>query len=203
MKASLFYILLISVGLLSACKPVEPLPKIGPTSIDNEDTLYHTIAPFEFKNQNNQPITNSTFKDNIYVADFFYTSCPTICPRVRIEMLKIYDAFEDHPNVKLVSHTLDPKRDTPEKLNRYASNLEVEANKWYFLTGDKDKLMDMADSYFVSALEDPNVPGGIEHSGKILLIDKEGHIRAYTEGTDPSATARFIKKIKQLLKEYE
>ncbi len=202
MKYTVVFIPLLIV-ILMACQPAEPLPKIGPMSIENKDTIPYTIASFEFLNQNKELISNNTFKDDIYVADFFFTSCPTICPRVRIEMLKIYDAFEDHPNVKLVSHTLDPKRDTPEKLNRYARNLEVDANKWHFLTGDKDKLMDMADSYFVSALEDPTVPGGIEHSGKILLIDKAGHIRAYSEGTDPSATVGFIKKIKKLLKEYE
>lgn len=185
------------------CTATEPLPKIGPTSIEDGDTLYHTIASFEFVNQKNEQINNQKLEDNIYIADFFFTSCPTICPRVRMEMLKIYDTFENHPNVKLVSHTLDPKHDTVEKLNQYAADLEVKATKWYFLTGDKEKLTDMAESYFVSAFEDPSVPGGIEHSGKMLLIDKEGHIRAYSEGTDPSATNGFIKKIKQLLKEYE
>jgi len=186
-----------------ACTASEPLPKVGPTSIENGDTIYHTIAPFEFVNQNNEPINNQKLKDDIYIADFFYTSCPTICPRVRMEMLKIYDTFESHPNVKLVSHTLDPNYDTVEILSQYATDLEVKASKWHFLTGDKEKLNDMAASYFVATFENDSIPGGIEHSGKMLLIDKSGHIRAFSEGTDPSATKGFIKKIKQLLKEYE
>jgi len=117
-------------------------------------------------------------------------------------MLKMYDAFKDDPKVKLVSHTLDPKRDTVEKLKEYASHLDVDHNKWYFLTGDKDDIMDIAESYFVPAMEDPSAPGGIEHSGKVLLIDKKGHIRAFTDGTNPSATPEFIKDIKLLLSEY-
>lgn len=202
MKYSFVYLIIV-FWIFCACNTTEPLPRIGPSSLENGDTIYHTIAPFEFVDQNNEPINNQKLKDDIYIADFFYTSCPTICPRVRMEMLRIYDAFEDNPRVKLVSHTLDPKHDTVEKLHQYANDLEVKASKWHFLTGDKEKLNDMAASYFVSAFEDPSVPGGIEHSGKMLLIDKSGHIRAYSEGTDPSATKGFIKKIRQLLKEYD
>lgn len=202
MRYSVIYIGLV-LAILVACQPAGPLPIIGPSSIQNGDTIYHTIDPFEFVNQQNKPINNQKLKDNIYIADFFFTSCPSICPRVRIEMLKIYDTFETHPDIKLVSHTLDPRNDTPERLKRYADNLEVSSDKWYFLTGEKDDLMEISRSYFVSALDDPDAPGGIEHSGRILLIDKTGHIRAYSEGTDPSQTSGFIRKVKQLLKEYD
>lgn len=202
MRYTIIYIGLV-LAVFMACQPAGPLPIIGPSSIQNGDTIYHTIAPFEFVNQHNKPINNQKLKNNIYIADFFFTGCPSICPRVRIEMLKIYDAFETHPDIKLVSHTLDPRNDTPEKLKRYADNLEVSADKWYFLTGEKDELMEISRSYFVAALDDPDAPGGIEHSGRILLIDKAGHIRAQTEGTEPSQTSGFIRQVKQLLKEYD
>lgn len=194
--------IIIAVFLL-ACVSEAPLPKIGFSKIENGDTVHHVIPSFEFVNQNNEIISNSDFKDNIYITDFFFTSCPSICPKVKIEMLKIYDTFESNETVKLVSHTLDPKRDTVEKLNEYASHLEVDKKKWHFLTGEKDALWDIANEYFVTALEDPDAPGGLEHSGKILLIDKAGHIRAYSEGTNPKSTPGFIKNIKRLLREYE
>jgi len=198
-----FFFYFLCIFLITGCKTEQPLPFIGPSKTVNGDTIQYTIEPFEFLNQNNQKINNNKLKDHIYIADFFFTSCPSICPKVRIEMLKIYDAFKDNDQVKLVSHTLDPRNDTVEKLNEYASLLEVDHNKWYFLTGDKYALQEIAGSYFVSAMEDPSAPGGIEHSGKMLLVDKTGHIRAYSEGTNPADTPGFIKKIKQLLKEYE
>jgi len=199
-----FLIAFVPFLFIVGCQFNEPLPFIGHSEVVNGDTIQHRIAPFEFLNQNNQKINNDKLKDNVYIADFFFTSCPSICPKVRIEMLKIYDTFEYNNQVKLVSHTIDPRNDTVEKLKRYADNLEVDHNKWYFLTGEKYALSDIAaDSYFVSVLDDPTAPGGFEHSGKMLLIDKNGHIRAYSDGTNPKATSGFIKKIRQLLKEYE
>jgi len=119
-------------------------------------------------------------------------------------MLKIYDEFIDEPGFKMISYTLDPKRDTPQKLKTYAENLDVETNKWMFLTGNQDDLMDLSNKgYFVAAEEDDGAPGGFNHSGRIMLIDKKGHIRGYSLGTKPKETPILIKKIKQLLNENE
>jgi protein SCO1/2 len=119
------------------------------------------------------------------------------------EMLNIYEAFDKDERVKLVSFTIDPKRDTPSKLKLYSNNLGIDANKWIFLTGDKDATFELANEYFVVAFEDADAPGGFDHSGKIILIDKEGHIRSFSEGTDPSTTGKLIEDIKILLKEYD
>jgi len=194
----------ITVSLFAfilACT-TQPLPYIGPVKIVNNDTLKHRIPPFKFINQNADTITNNNLAGSIYVADFFFTSCPSICPKVKIEMLKIYDEFLNEPNFKMVSYTMDPKRDTAQKLKTYAKNLAVNTNKWMFLTGNQDDLMDISNNgYFVAAMEDKAAPGGFDHSGRIMLIDGNGHIRGYSLGTKPKETPILIKKIKQLLKE--
>ena len=148
-------------------------------------------------------MTNTDFENHIQVADFFFTSCPSICPKVMKEMYKIYEAVSDDQQIKLVSFTIDPKRDTPETLKIYADNLGINHDKWLFLSGDKEETFELANSYFVSALEDPEAPGGFDHSGKIILVDKKGHIRSFTEGTDPSTTDQFIKDIKKLSDSYK
>lgn len=129
-------------------------------------------------------------------------SCPSICPKVKKQMLRIYDRYENQDIVKLVSHTIDPKRDTPDRLKQYANNLNVDSNKWLFLTGDQDEILDIADAYFVTAMEDDNAPGGFDHSGKILLVDTKGHIRAFADGTDPKSVDDFFDDIDRLLYEY-
>jgi protein SCO1/2 len=148
-------------------------------------------------------MTNQSLKDYIYVADFFFTSCPSICPKVMKEMMRIYESVKDDPQVKLVSFTIDPKRDDVRKLRLYADNLGIDHTKWYFLTGDKEATFALANTYFVAALEDPTAPGGFDHSGKIILVDKEGHIRSFSEGTDPENTPKIIADIKTLSASYQ
>lgn len=197
----IFFILLLS---MVSCqdKGNGKLPYIGQTKIMDGDTIHHKIPPFDFVNQDSLSVTNASLENHIYVADFFFTSCPSICPKVKKNMLRIYDRFEDTEQLKLVSHTLDPVRDDVKVLHQYSSNLGVEIDRWIFLTGDKDELLDMADDYFVTAYEDPDAPGGFDHSGKILLIDKDGHVRAFAEGTDADDVTEFMDEIDILLKEY-
>ncbi len=196
---------ILLLGFFYACQEtqVQALPKIGNMEINGKDTLFHTIPEFSFVDQDSNVVTNETLSEYIYITDFFFTSCPSICPVVMKNMITIHEAFKDHEKVLLVSHTIDPKRDTPTHLKRYAANLGVDQTKWKFLTGDKDALLDMADEYFVVAIEDPEAPGGFDHSGKIILTDTNGHIRAFCEGTDADEVKQFIPKVNQLLKEYE
>ena len=119
------------------------------------------------------------------------------------QMVRIADSQENNEKFRLVSHTIDPKRDTHEVLKIYADNLGIDQSKWHFLTGQKDELLDMADEYYVAAYEDPTAPGGFDHSGKILLIDTKGHIRAFCDGTDPDDVTEFIKDIDVLMAEYD
>jgi len=200
----IFTVIFLSTILLLSCKnDLNPLPYIGQKKIVNGQEVNHTIPEWTYINQDSVLVTNNDLKPFVYVADFFFTKCPSICPRVMKEMLIIHKEFKNDPRVKLVSFTLDPKRDTPEKLTNYAEGIGANAENWWFLTGDEDETLDLANEYFVVAYKDDEVPGGFDHSGKLLLVDKEGHIRSFSEGTDPSDTPKMIKDIKKLLASYE
>lgn len=189
--------------MTAACKPGDAakLPVLGNPVTENGVTREHTIRPFQYLNQDSVNINNDSLSSGVYIADFFFTSCPSICPRVMKQMLRLHDEFKDVKGVRLVSFTLDPKRDTVGKLAVYAENIGVKSNKWLFLTGDKDFTLDLADDFFVAALEDPSAPGGFDHSGKIILVDRKGRVRSFCEGTDPTTIPDFIKDVYTLLDE--
>ena len=202
LKNSLLAIFVIAS--LSACKQTDTttLPIIGHIDIVNGDTIFHKIPAFQFISQDDEIIDNKSLASSLYITDFFFMSCPSICPKVKKQMLRIYDRYEQQDLIKLVSHTIDPKRDTPDRLKQYAENLNVNTNKWLFLTGDQDEILDIADDYFVAAMENEDAPGGFDHSGKILLVDTKGHIRAFAYGTDPKSIDGFFHDIDRLLYEY-
>jgi len=208
--SSRIYLLLTSIVLFAACQSDNtPLPILGERDITEKtidgkvvkDTAYYTIPDFNFTNQYGNAITPATFDDKLYVSDFFFTSCPTICPTVKIQMRRIYDKYQADDRLLMVSHTLDPKRDNVEKLLDYSKKLQLEGDKWHFVTGEKEALYDMAHAYFVSAMEDANEPGGITHSGKIILADKQKRIRAFADGTDEKQVTQLLKDIDKLLNE--
>lgn len=194
---------LFLIGLIS-CQPSmrnEKLPIIGNKDIIGGDTIYHTVPDFAFVNQDSQLITNATFKDKIYVTDFFFTSCPTICPKMKKQMLRLYANYEQDDRILLLSHSIDTKRDTVGKLKSYAAGLGVSSDKWHFVTGDKDAIFEIADDYFSVAQDDPNAPGGFDHSGRFILVDKNRHVRSFCDGTDPAAVDQFMDDIDRLLKQ--
>ena len=193
---ALFCLPLISCNIRPS---VDELPYLGEQVYEEGKTKYHSIREFEYLDQDSNVVNNDFLSNHIYVADFFFTSCPSICPKVKQQMIKIYKEFENEDRLKLISFTLDPKRDSVERLKRYATNLNVKAPRWHFLTGDKDFTLDLAADFFVSALEDDDAPGGFDHSGKIILVDRKGHVRSFCEGTDPETLPGFIKDIKRLL----
>lgn len=193
-------LLLTITTIYLSCKP-QTLPYLGNTDFADGKPKYHTIRDFSYLNQDSIVITNKLLSNQVYVADFFFTSCPSICPKVMKEMLNIHEKFKGDDRVKLVSFTIDPKRDDVNRLRMYADNIGADTQYWHFLTGDKDETLDLAADFFVAALEDPTAPGGFDHSGKIVLVDKNGHVRSFTEGTEPADTPKFIKDIKKLLNE--
>lgn len=165
------------------------------------DTLYHTIAPFEFVDQDSSIITNATFNNQVYVADFFFTSCPTICPVMKQQMLRVYEAYKNDPKVAILSHSIDPTHDTVAVLHDFAEKLGVESSKWHFVTGDQDEIYDIGEtSYMVVANEDEEAAGGYIHSGAFLLVDKKGRIRGVYDGTVPEQVDVLINDIKRLTK---
>jgi protein SCO1/2 len=203
MKNNYFTIILAFLILGFGCgEPTPPnLPILGKKKIIDGIEVEHKIPDWTYLNQDSVLVTNKDLSDVVYVSDFFFRSCPTICPKTMREMKRIYTEFENDPQVKLISFTIDPKRDTPAKLKEYASNLQVDDKKWWFLQGEKEATYDLALEYFNTAYEDSDIPGGFNHSGKLILTDKNGHIRSFSEGTDPEETPKLIRDIKILLKE--
>jgi len=203
MKYSSLYSLLFSVLFMNCAQENRPpLPIIGNITIaESGDTLYHKVPDFQFINQDNQEVTNATFANKAYVVDFFFTSCPTICPKVKKQMLRLYDRFETEDKLVLLSHSIDTKYDTVERLKHYASNLEVKTEKWHFVTGNKTDIYDIADDYFSVAIEDPNAPGGFDHSGRLILVDGNRHVRAFCDGTDAEDVTEFMAGVSVLLAE--
>jgi protein SCO1/2 len=181
----------------------QPLPIIGERLgiSPSGDTIYPTVANFSFINQNGDTVTNANFEGKIYVVDFFFTHCPTICPKVTAQMLRVHDRFKDSSNLLLLSHSIDPKNDTIGRLKEYATKLGVVAPKWHFVTGERDSIYGIADDYFSIAKENPNEPGGFDHSGRLILVDKKRRIRSFCDGTDAKDVDRFMNDVQTLLAE--
>ena len=198
---SLFVFLLMACG--DKAPSNEPLPIIGNRLgvTEKGDTIFPTIPNFAFIDQNSDTVRNADFDEKIYVVDFFFTHCPTICPKVTAQMLRVYEQFKDSSEVRLLAHSIDPKRDSVGRLRDYADKLGVEAPKWRFVTGERDSVYSIADDYFSIAKEDPKSPGGFDHSGRLILVDKKRRVRSFCDGTDAEDVDRFMKDIEQLLKE--
>ncbi len=198
------YSIILGLLMLSCDTKEEKLPIFGQREVVGTDTVYHSIAPFSFVDQDSSIITNDTFLDKIYVADFFFTTCRTICPIMKTQMLRVYDATREMPDVLMLSHTIDPDYDTVALLHDFADRLGVESKRWHFVTGVKDSIYKIAQtSYFATAMEDKTEPDGFIHSGAFLLIDKKQRIRGKYDGTKEEDVNRLIVDIKRLRRESE
>ena len=137
------------------------------------------VPEFEFINQDGDTITDKDYLGKVYVIEFFFTTCPSICPVMNENLISIQNEIDNEEDFGIVSITIDPEHDTPEVLKEYAENYGVTNPNWNFLTGDRDKIYEMANSGFgIFADEDETVPGGFAHSGLFALIDKEGYVRS-------------------------
>lgn len=168
------------------------------------DTVYHTIPDFKFVNQEGDTVSAQNFNDKIYVADFFFTTCPTICPVMKKQMKKVYEKFKGENEVAILSHTIDPEHDTPAILKEYAKDLGVSGTQWMFVTGNREKIYEIGEKqYLVVAGADSTAPGGYIHSGAFVLVDKQKRVRGMYNGTDEAGTQRLIADIERLRKEYK
>lgn len=195
---------LAGLALLSSCghkNECDPLPILGERDIQSGDTLYHTIPSFSFTDQDSQAVTNATFTGKAYVVDFFFISCPTICPKVKKQMLRVHEAFLKEPRLVLLSHTIDVRHDTIPRLKRFSEDLGVDGPKWHFVTGQEDSIYAIADDYFSVAIKDNDAPGGFDHSGRLILVDDRGRVRSFCDGTDPKSVDQFMHDIRCLLRE--
>jgi len=166
------------------------------------DTVYQTIPAFSFINQDSVTITNQYFDHSIYVADFFFTSCPSICPIMSKNLLKVLEKYQGNEEVKILSHSIDTKYDTPWVLKRYANKLGVKGDQWQFVHGSEAAIYGIANKYMVYAKEDSNAPGGFEHQGWLILVDKDKRIRGAYDGTNTEQVNQLMADMDVLLAEY-
>ena len=202
-----------SISLFLACnQSPKTLPILGEREpvekmVDGKvqvDTLYQTIPDFSFVNQDSVFINNDSLKNSIYVADFFFTSCPSICPMMSKNMLTVYKKYLGNKEVRFISYTIDPKHDTVAVLKKYADKLGLKGTQWSFLLGERGAVYNLAKKGYMNySKENADIPGGVEHSGYFILVDKERRIRGAYDGTDKQQVENLAKDMEILLGEYK
>ena len=166
------------------------------------DSVYHTIADFKLTDQNGNMITNHSLKDKIYIANFFFCTCKTICPRMANYMLRLQGEFKNDDRVEFLSHTVDPEHDSIPVLKEYEERNNIDGNKWHLLTGSRQELYDLSKrSYYLGVANDS--PDNFEHSEKFVLVDNHRIIRGYYDGTDSVEVAKLKGDLKILLNEVQ
>lgn len=167
------------------------------------DTLWHVVPPFSFMAHNGKTVTEQDFKNKIWVVDFFFANCPGICPKMTNELKRVQREFRTDTALVILSHTVDPVRDTLEALQRYAEANEVDSTRWLLLTGDKKAIYDQArHGYYVSASEGDGGPEDFVHTEKFVLVDKDRIIRGFYDGTNPEEVNKMMTDIRVLELEY-
>ncbi|MCB0434919.1 MAG: SCO family protein, partial [Mangrovimonas sp.] len=187
-----------------------PLPIYQPTMVNadlvdssiQDQRKYHTIADFKLINQNGDTITQDNYKDKIYVADFFFTTCATICPIMTANMVDVQEAIKNDDDVMLLSHSVTPEIDTVAQLKRYALKKGVIDSKWNLVTGDKKQIYELArKSYLAVKTTGDGGPFDMVHTENFMLIDKKRQIRGFYDGTKKEDIDRLLKDIERLKKE--
>lgn len=211
MKKLILYAAFGTLLFGAACTQEKKLPiygdreaKITKDANGNEkiDTVYKTIPNFKFLNQDSIEVTQDAFNNKIYVADFFFTSCTTICPVMHRNMRTIYDKYKGNPEVMFLSHTIDFKYDKPSVLKKYAKKLGVDVPQWQFLYGDKKEVYGLAEKdYLVAVQEDSAATDGYLHQGWLVLVDKHKRIRGAYDGTKPEEVEKLKSDMDILLTE--
>ena len=180
------------------------LPILGEPQIENGKKTDHTIAPFEFTNQENKRVSIDKWKGKIVVADFFFTHCPSICPKMTASLKKVQAAYAGDSTILLSSFTVDPERDSAAQLQHYVQRHSIPTEHWDFLTGDKKELYKLArKSFLIVATDGDGGPEDFIHSDKLILIDPQQRIRGYYSGTEAADVEQLIKNIAKLKKEYD
>jgi protein SCO1/2 len=206
--------IIFCITALTSCssKKNETLAFVGAQQIIGADTIFHTVPSFTLLNQNSDSISNSDLAGKVYVADFFFTTCPSICPIMTNNLVKVQRAFKGVENFALVSHTVNPGYDREDILKEYAAKMHADTTNWHFLTGTKEAIYNTAfHGYFANAGEDELAPGGFLHSEYFILVDglgrvrsgydKQGNVKGVYEGTNDQDVLQLINDIKKLLKE--
>ncbi|MGN0003626.1 MAG: SCO family protein [Sphingobacterium composti] len=211
MIKNLVAVAIVSLAFLACKNEPKKLPIIGDREVVEKvvdgqtitDTIYPAIPNFQFLNQDSVLISEKNFENKVYVANFFFTHCPTICPTMQRNLLKAYEKFKGNNGVSFLSHSIDFKYDSPSILKAYANKLGVDNDQWQFVTGTKADIYGISDKYLVFTKEDDTVEGGYDHSGYLVLIDHNKYIRGVYDGTSEEETQKLITDIDILLAEYK
>ncbi len=198
---------LLSLCCLVGCVSEEehPLPILGEKILNRVtgEWEYYRAPTFEMVNQLNQTTNSEQFEGKIQVIDFFFTSCPTICPKMTNHLKVVQEAFAEEDGVNILSFSIDARNDTPDRLLRYAERYEVDHDKWSLLSGGREDIFELAKDYKVRAFDDSYgeevIGNNLIHDGTFVLLDGERHIRGYYNGLELSETQRLISDIKKLL----
>ena len=175
-----------------------------PNKVKVNDTLWHTIPPFSLQSQSGRTITSADVKDKVYVANFFFATCPTACPRMTSQLARVQREFVKDTTLRLLSHTVDPERDTVAALREFATRYEADSSRWFFLTGNKADIYRLARKGYKVVADDRE--GGADdfvHSEKLVLVDKQGVIWGYYEGLDSTSVNQLMIDIRTLQLEYQ
>ena len=195
-------VVIISI-IYSVLTPIEVLPIYQPSQVSaalvaqdiRHQKKYHTISDFSLTNQEGQTITQDTYDGKIYVADFFFTTCQTICPLMTSNMLELQDKLQDNPEVLLLSHTVMPEIDSVSQLKKYATQKKVNPTKWNLVTGSKQEIYNLARKQYLVAKETPGDPLGLVHTENFVLIDPQRRIRGFYDGTQTQEMDRILHDI--------
>ena len=197
----IFYVILKPVEVLPIYQPAEVNEKLVDSSIIHV-AKYHKISDFKLTNQNGKEITQANYKDKIYVADFFFTTCQDICPVMTKNMYQLQEELKNDNQILLLSHTVIPEVDTVEQLKEYAIENNVDDSKWNLVTGDKKQIYELARKSYL-AVEDSNYSQyDMIHTENFMLIDKERQIRGFYDGTNSEDINRLLKDIEILKQSY-
>lgn len=194
----------------TALKPEKTLPIFNPSDINPElvdstvqyISKYHTIADFSFTNQNGKTVTEKDYEGKIYVADFFFTTCTSICPKMTANLFDVQEAIKDNPKVMLLSHTVFPENDNVAVLKAYAKKYDIDDKKWNLVTGDKKEIYTMArKSYLAVKLGKPEELYDMVHTENLVLVDTKRRVRGFYDGTKKEDIQKLIEDIAFLSKE--
>jgi protein SCO1/2 len=187
--------------------PVYAPSQLNPDLVDEElrsKKSKHRIGEFELVDQNGNVFNESNLEDKYYVADFFFTTCPTICIDMSTQLERVQDEFKNDSNFKIVSHTVQPEVDSVSVMKQYADLHNADPNQWFFLTGDKKVIYKLArKTYFAATTEGDGGVNDFIHTENFILIDKEKRIRGFYDGTSKEDVDRLILDVKVLKQEYE
>ncbi|MFN0032289.1 MAG: SCO family protein [Flavobacteriales bacterium] len=199
---------------LEASTPAQPLPYLGEHDVQLNrkadgtvypDTVYYTIPKFSFTNQQGSEVSHHQYEGKIFVADFFFTTCNSICPVMSSQMARLQARVKNEGlenEVMFLSHTVKPEEDTPEVLMNYANSIGADLTSWHFVTGNADDIYDLAQQgYMLTAFPSDTAQGGVFHTDKFTLVDNEMHIRGYYDGTSTQSVDQLFDDLKTLLQE--